>query len=82
MANYLSTEDKLFLMGTAEVDTIIKGLREVKKKIDEIEIELFKLKAEKIEEEEVEEEEAKELSELANETLKRGRLWSDVRDEL
>jgi len=64
------------------IDELINYLEEAKKKIDEMELQLFRLKAERIGEEETGEEEAGEISELTDETLKKGRPWSEIRDEL
>jgi Mg2+ and Co2+ transporter CorA len=82
--NYISAENRLFLMESEEIriDELISYLEEAKKKIDEIELQLFRLKAERIEEEETGEAEAREISELTDEALKKGRPWSEIRDEL
>ena len=54
----------------------------MRKKLDEIEEELLKLKMQEIEEEEVSEEELRELKRLSKETLEDGISWEEARNGL
>jgi len=66
----------------ANLNVLLENVREMKKKLGEMEIELLKLKADMLKEEEVNEEEAEELERLAEETFKIGKPWEEIKKEL
>jgi len=70
------------LMEANHVNVLLEDVREMKKKLEEMEIELLKLKAGMLEREEVSEDEAKELERLAKETFEIGKPWKEVKKEL
>ncbi|WP_258084274.1 hypothetical protein [Thermococcus thermotolerans] len=61
---------------------ILRDIQLMRKKLDEIEEELLKLKIQELEEEEVSEEELKELEKLSKETLENGVPWEEAKKEL
>ena len=67
---------------SVNIALILKDIQLMRKKLDEIEEELLKLKIRELEEEEVSEEELKELERLSMETLKEGIPWEEARKEL
>ena len=60
----------------------LNNVREMKKKLGEMEIELLKLKVDMLKEEEVSEGEAEELERLVEETFKIGKPWEEIKKEL
>lgn len=64
------------------VALILRDIQLMRKKLDEIEEELLKLKARELEEEELSEEELKELEKLSKETLENGVPWEKAKEEL
>ncbi len=67
---------------SVNIALILKDIQLMRKKLDEIEEELLKLKIRELEEEEVSEEELKELERLSKETLKDGIPWEEAKKEL
>ncbi len=61
---------------------ILKDIQLMRKKLDEIEEELPKLKMRELEEEEISEKELKELERLSKETFENGITWEDAKKEL
>ena len=61
---------------------ILKDIQLMRKKLDEIEEELLKLKISELEEEDVDEEELRELEKLSKETLEKGIPWEEAKKEL
>jgi len=61
---------------------ILRDIQLMRKKLDEIEKELLKLKIQELEEEETSNEELRELEKLSKETLKSGIPWEEARKEL
>ncbi|ASJ01105.1 hypothetical protein [Thermococcus gorgonarius] len=64
------------------ISLILRDIQLMRKKLDEIEEELLKLKIGELEEEEVSEEELEELERLSKETLKNGVPWEEAKKEL
>lgn len=60
-------------MGANAVNILLEDVREMKKKLEEMEIELLKLKAEMLEEEEMDKKEAEEIIRRAKELYESGR---------
>jgi len=67
---------------SVNIALILRDIQLMRKKLDEIEEELLKLKMQEIEEEEVGEEELKELERLSKETLEDGISWEEAKKEL
>jgi len=67
---------------SVNIALILRDIQLMRKKLDEIEEELLKLKIQEIEEEEVGEEELKELERLSKETLEDGISWEEAKKEL
>ncbi|MDV3104246.1 hypothetical protein [Thermococcus waiotapuensis] len=65
-----------------DISLILRDIQIMRKKLDEIEEELLKLKIGRLEEEEVSEEELEELERLSRETLKNGVPWEEAKKEL
>ncbi|WP_297466821.1 hypothetical protein [Thermococcus sp.] len=61
---------------------ILKDIQLMRKKLDEIEEELLKLKISELEEEDVDEEELRELEKLSKGTLEKGIPWEEAKKEL
>ncbi|WP_297497521.1 hypothetical protein [Thermococcus sp.] len=67
---------------SVNISLILRDIQLMRKKLDEIEEELLKLKIGGLGEEEVSEEELKELERLSKETLKNGIPWEEAKREL
>jgi len=67
---------------SVNIALILRDIQLMRKKLDEIEEELLKLKVKELEEEEVSEEELEELEKLSKETLKNGIPWEEAKKEL
>ncbi|MDI3474569.1 MAG: hypothetical protein PWQ79_415 [Thermococcaceae archaeon] len=67
---------------SVNISLILRDIQLMRKKLDEIEKELLKLKIQELEEEEVTEEELQELEKLAEETRKSGITWEEAKKEL
>ncbi len=70
------------MSGSVNIALILRDIQLMRKKLDEIEEELLKLKMQEIEEEEVSEEELRELERLSKETLEDGISWEEAKKEL
>jgi len=67
---------------SVNIALILRDIQLMRKKLDEIEEELLKLKIQKLEEEEVSDEELIELDRLSKETLENGISWEEAKKEL
>ncbi len=67
---------------TINIALILRDIHLMRKKLEEIEEELLKLKVMELEEEEVSGEELEELEELSRETLEEGIPWEEAKNEL
>ena len=67
---------------TINIALILRDIQLMRKKLEEIEEELLKLKVMELEEEEVSEEELEDLEKLSKETLENGIPWEEAKEEL
>ena len=67
---------------SVNINQILRDIQLMRKKLDEIEEELLKLKIQELEEEEVTDEELKELERLSKEARESGIPWEKAKKEL
>jgi len=67
---------------SVNISLILRDIQLMRRKLDEIEKELLKLKMEGLDEEELGDEELEELENLSRETLEKGIPWEEAKKEL
>ena len=67
---------------SVNIDLILRDIQLIRKKLDEIEEELLKLKIQELEEEEVTDGELEELERLSKEARESGIPWEEAKKEL
>ncbi|WP_048152255.1 hypothetical protein [Thermococcus cleftensis] len=67
---------------SVNISLILRDIQLMRRKLDEIEKELLKLKMEELDEEELGDEELEELENLSRETLENGIPWEEAKKEL
>ncbi|WP_167715034.1 MULTISPECIES: hypothetical protein [unclassified Thermococcus] len=67
---------------SVNISLILRDIQLMRRKLDEIEKELLKLKMEELDEEELGDEELEELENLSRETLEKGIPWEEAKKEL